>query len=60
MLSLEEIPIVREEKLDLTNQADHLEEVENPLYQYRISTNDIALIPTIACEINEENYSYPR
>ena len=57
MLSLEEIPILREEKL--TNQADNLEEVEKPLDQYRISTNDSALIPTIPCEINEEHYSCP-
>ena len=55
LLSLEEIPILREEELDLTNQADNLEEVENPLDQYRISANDSALIPTIPCEINEEN-----
>ena len=53
LLSLEEIPILREEKLDLTNQADNLEEVENPLDQYRISANEGALIPTIPCEINE-------
>ena len=55
LLSLEEIPILREEELDLTNQGDDLEEVENPLDQYRISPNDSALIPTIPCEINEEN-----
>ena len=55
LLSLEEIPILREEELDLTNQADNLEEVENPLDQYRISANEGALIPTIPCEINEEN-----
>ena len=55
LLSLEEIPILREEELDLTNEADNLEEVENPLDQYRISANDSALIPTIPCEINKEN-----
>ena len=55
LLSLEEIPILREEELDLTNEADNLEEVENPLDQYRISANESALIPTIPCEINEEN-----
>ena len=56
LLSLNEIPILREEEVDdLTNQADNLEEVENPLDQYRISANDSTLIPTIPCEINEEN-----
>ena len=55
LLSLEEILILREAELDLTNQVDNLEEVENPLDQYRISANYSALIPTIPCEIYEEN-----
>ena len=55
LLSLEEIPILIEEELDLTNQADNLEDVENPFDQYRIRANDSALIPTIPCEIIEEN-----
>ena len=55
LLSLEEIPILREAELDLTNQTDNLEEVENPLDQYRIGANNSALIPTIPCEITEEN-----
>ena len=55
MLSLEEIPILREAELDLTNQADNLEELENQSDQYGIGTNDSALIPNIPCEINQRN-----
>ena len=36
LLSLGEIPILRVEGLDITNQPDNLEEVESPLDQYRI------------------------
>ena len=56
MLSLNEIPILREEEVyDLRNEADNLEEVENPLDQCRIGANEGILIPTVPCEINEEN-----
>ena len=59
-LSLEEIPILREAEIYLTNQADNLEELENPLDQYGIGANDSAFIATIPCEINEENTTVPQ
>ena len=56
LLSLNGIPILREEEVyNLRNKADILEEVENPLDQYRIGVNESALISTVSCEINEEN-----
>ena len=53
---LDEIPIVREDSPDShPDQSNDLEEIDNPLDQYRLGANDIALIPTIPCQINEED-----
>ena len=56
LLSLEEIAIVREEEVsEKTDNSGDLEEDENPLDQYRVCVEDSTLIPTIPCQINEEN-----
>ena len=55
-MSLNQIPIVREgnthEEID---PIDELEEDENLLDQYRVSTNESTLIPTIPCEASDES-----
>ena len=53
LLSLEEIPIVLED--GPVDKSNDLEEIDNPLDQYRLGANDSALIPTIPCQINEED-----
>ena len=55
LLSLEEIPIVREDEMSENDKSEDLEEVDDPLDQYRIGASDSVLIPTIPCQINEEN-----
>ena len=56
LLSLDEIPIVREDSPDShPDQSNELEEIDNPLDRYRLGANDSALIPTIPCQINEED-----
>ena len=58
LLSLEEIPIVREDEEtpdDNNDKYNDFEEIDNPLDQYRIGANETALIPTIPCQINEED-----
>ena len=52
MFCLDEIPVVRE--VDIQEETE-LEEDENPLDQYRVSTNESTLIPTIPCETSEES-----
>ena len=55
LLSLEEIPIVREDGMSENDKSEDLEEVDDPLDQYRTGASDSVLIPTIPCQINEEN-----
>ena len=56
LLSLDEIPIVREDSPDFhPDQSNDLEEIDNPLNQYRLGANGSALMPTISCQINEEH-----
>ena len=55
LLSLEEIPIVREDEISENDKNEDLEEVDDPLDQYRTGASDSALIPTIPCNINEED-----
>ena len=58
LLSLNEIPIIREDSPDshpdLSNDLC-LEEIDNAFDQHRIGANNSALIPTIPCQINEED-----
>ena len=49
LLCLDEIPVVLEVYILETELED-----ENPLNQYRVSANEIVLIPTIPCETSEE------
>ena len=53
LLSLDEIPIVTENEACLETAA--IDEVENPLDQYRVSANESILIPVIPCQANEES-----
>ena len=55
LLSLEEIPIVREDGMSENDKSEDLEEVDDLLDQYRTGASDSVLIPTIPCQINEEN-----
>ena len=56
LLSLDEIPIVREDSPDShPDQSNNLEEIDNPLDRYRLGAKDSVLIPTIPCQINEED-----